>query len=162
MRGLTAALLPGAGPAAPPPGAPPPPGGCRRLAALRLRDCGVVDDGRAFDAFAAGLAPSLRSLDLSCTRAGSRALLQLAPLTGLTELLLDMCPVADAGCQVWVGGGGGGGAKEAGVGVHVETVHRGERPWERSCRRAWTLTVWCGRTAGACAGDPRACTLWLS
>jgi hypothetical protein len=81
-------------------GRPTPPLGCRKLASLKLRDCGAPDGGRGFEELASILAGSLRSLDLSCTRVGSRGLLQLAPLTGLTELLLDMCPVTDSGCQV--------------------------------------------------------------
>ncbi|KAI8466503.1 MAG: hypothetical protein J3K34DRAFT_472525 [Monoraphidium minutum] len=99
MRGLAAAIL-GLDP--PPP--PPPRGpraaaaaggaaaGCFKLARLRLRDCGVPDGGAGFAELSSALAPALRSLDLSCTRAGSRALTQIAGLTGLTELLLDMCP----------------------------------------------------------------------
>ncbi|KIY96626.1 hypothetical protein MNEG_11335 [Monoraphidium neglectum] len=88
-----------AGPSAASP--PAPPLGCRKLASLKLRDCGAPDGGRGFEELASILAGSLRSLDLSCTRVGSRGLLQLAPLTGLTELLLDMCPVTDSGCQVF-------------------------------------------------------------
>ncbi|GBF89332.1 hypothetical protein Rsub_02209 [Raphidocelis subcapitata] len=100
MRGLAAALLPPPLAAAAAAARPPPPAGCRRLARLRLRDCSVPDGGAGFDGLCS-LAPTLRALDLSCTRVGGRGLLALARLTGLTELLLDMCPVTDEGCAVF-------------------------------------------------------------